>query len=304
MENRRMVWGVFLSLISAAGFGAAAPLAKGILNAGVSQFLMLSIRFGGSAIVIWMYLLSNKKQIEWRIKSKGEGMIYLILGSVNFVNAYFYYLAIQYITVSLHIVIFYTYPFFVVLLSLIFYKERIDKRTAISLLLAFLGICITVFSKKYTYSILGMSASFSAAIIFSIYLMGLGHQKIKGKNSLVIVAYTNAVSAILYILATFLRNEASFEYFTSGVMMRLLALVIIGTALAYVTLAHAVRLIGATKVSIISTLEPVESIFLSVIFLGEVLRFNQVIGAICVIFAIIYMSYKKDHSIKSLRETI
>jgi len=289
MEKKRMVWGIFVALISAAGFGATAPLGKGLLNAGVNQFLMLAIRYSFSALIIWIYLIMKKGSIDWKIKSKGEGLMYLVLGSINFINAHFYYLAIQYISVSLHIVIFYTYPFLVVLLSLIFYKEKLDKKTAISLMIAFLGICITVMSRNNEYSIFGMFASFCAAIFFSIYLT--------------VVAYTNSISGILYIITTIMTDEVTLN-FSSAIWIRLMALVIIGTALAYVTLAHAVKLIGATKASIVSTFEPIEAIFLSVVFLGEVLTFNQVIGTICVIFAIIYMSYKKDSTTKSLRETI
>ena len=286
MEKKRMVWGIFVALISAAGFGATAPLGKGLLNAGVNQFLMLAIRYSFSALIIWIYLIMKKGSIDWKIKSKGEGLMYLVLGSINFINAHFYYLAIQYISVSLHIVIFYTYPFLVVLLSLIFYKEKLDKKTAISLMIAFLGICITVMSRNNEYSIFGMFASFCAAIFFSIYLTGLGHQKIRNKNALVVVAYTNSISGILYIITTIMTDEVTLN-FSSAIWIRLMALVIIGTALAYVTLAHAVKLIGATKASIVSTFEPIEAIFLSVVFLGEVLTFNQVIGTICVIFAII-----------------
>ena len=261
---------------------------------------MLSYRFILASLLLWIYIWFNKDKIKWKISSKSEMWIYLLLGFIYFLVTNLYFLAIQKISVSLHVVIFYTYPFIVTILAIAFLKERLSRKSAISLIIAFIGVLIMIFNGESVFSLLGMTVSFGSAIFFSIYLTILGVKKMKNINSIVIAAYTNSVTGVLFLLTTIIRGEVIFS-FNLDIWLRFLFLAIISTVVAIVALSKAVQLIGPAKVAILSTFEPVEGIILSVVFLGEVLLLNQILGTILVLSAIIFMSSGDKEEFKRVK---
>lgn len=72
-------------------------------------------------------------------------------------------------------------------------------------------------------------------------------------------------------------------------------IVILGTVLAYSFYLEGIRLIGATKASIISSIEPVAATVISAIWLGTDFSFTDIIGFIMIISTVFIISlFKKE----------
>ncbi|MBN2260451.1 MAG: EamA family transporter [Clostridiales bacterium] len=292
MKDKKFYLGVFLSFLSAAGFGAAAPVAKAVFASGVGQFLMLTGRFTIASILLWVYIYIKRDKIDFKIKDKRQLITYLSLGIVYFITTNLYYKAIQIISVSLHVVIFYTYPFIVSIMSVVFLKDKIDRKSVVAMLVAFSGILLMVFDGNNNFITAGIVLSFSSAFGYGVYMTILGVDSIKSARTVVIAAYANSITAIAFLIATFMRGELTLNL-NSTAWAGIVFLATISTMVAIVALAAAIKLIGPSKVSIVSTFEPVEGILLSVLFLGETLVQSQIIGTIMVLFAILVISVKK-----------
>lgn len=74
-------------------------------------------------------------------------------------------------------------------------------------------------------------------------------------------------------------------------------IVILGTVLAYSFYLEGIRLIGATKASIISSIEPVAATVISAVWLGTEFTFTDIIGFIMIISTVFIISLfnKKEH---------
>ncbi|MBI3756204.1 MAG: DMT family transporter, partial [Deltaproteobacteria bacterium] len=59
-----------------------------------------------------------------------------------------------------------------------------------------------------------------------------------------------------------------------------------------VTLAIGIKMIGASRAAIVSSIGPVSTAFLAYIFLGEQMDFIQIIGMILVMAGVLVISYK------------
>jgi|LGOV01.1.fsa_nt_gb drug/metabolite transporter (DMT)-like permease len=291
MKNKKFYLGVFLSVLSAAGFGAAAPVAKLVFASGVGQFMMLAGRFSLASIFMWIYIFLKRDTIDYKIKNKKEAITYISLGLVYFLTTNMYFKAIQIISVSLHVVIFYTYPFIVSIMAVIFLKDKIDRRAILAMVVAFLGILLMVFDKNNHFNTIGIIISFGSALGFSVYMIILGLSEIKRVKTVVVAAYANSITGVLFLITTYFRGELALQLNTTA-WLGIVFLATVSTMVAIVALATAVRLIGPSKVSILSTFEPAEGILLSVVFLGEVLTKSQVVGTMMVMMAIVIISIK------------
>lgn len=64
MKDIGLIKGTLMTLITAAGFGAAAPVAKILYTYEITPAFMLSTRFLLASIFLWGYILKERKSIS------------------------------------------------------------------------------------------------------------------------------------------------------------------------------------------------------------------------------------------------
>jgi len=72
----------------------------------------------------------------------------------------------------------------------------------------------------------------------------------------------------------------------------IIAIALISTVLGIVTFLAGLRRIGPANASMLSTLEPVVTVFLAAIALGETITFFRIVGGMMVLSAVILISKK------------
>ena len=299
-DDRR---GTLLALIASAGFGVAAPLSKLIYTYGLSQNLMLTLRFLMASIILWTYIFLKKNKIDYKVNKKQFGLLFLLGGIIYVVTTAFYFTGVKYIPVSIHVMIFYTYPLIVNGFTVFVFKDKIPTKQIFPMLISFIGLILIAFNGVFAINYIGFFFSLSAALGYSIYLMTLNIKAIDQINSLVLAAYTNTFSGLIFFLYSFLKKDFYLNIpLPAWLAIGLMATV--STAIAIIVLKKGIQLIGPAKASIIGTFEPLEGIILSVIFLKETLNFNQMIGIVLIISAIILVQSKKRLNILSSNSSI
>ncbi len=282
--------GVLITLIAAAAFGAAAPVAKYIYQFQITTGCMLALRFFIAALLLWSYILFFKKDVKYKINRHQLMTMIVIGGVVYFLTTTFYFSAIKYIPVSMHIMIFYTYPFLVNLFSALVFKEKIRRGQYIAMVVAFLGLVLTISFDSLQICGFGLLLSALAALCNGSYivLLGLGH--IGNVDSVVTAAYTNLFSAIAFFLFSGARGELTFSL-PLGCWIGIVFLSVVTTAVGIIALSKGIRYIGSSKASIISIFEPLEASVLSVVFLGERMGLRRFVGMVLIVGAIIIINY-------------
>jgi drug/metabolite transporter (DMT)-like permease len=284
--------GILLTLIAATGFGVAAPLSKFIYTYNLSANLMLTLRFLMASMILWGYIYLKRNKINYKVTQKQLGLLFLLGGIIYVLTTAFYFTGVKYIPVSIHVMIFYTYPLIVNGFTVFVFKDKIPTKQIFAMFISFIGLILIAFNGVFTINYLGMSFSLIAALGYSIYLMTLNIKALEKMNSLVLAAYTNTFSGLVFFLYSFIKKDFYLNIpLPAWLAIGLMATV--STAVAIIVLKKGIQLIGPAKASIIGTFEPLEGIILSVLFLKETLNSNQIIGIILIIFAIILVQSQK-----------
>lgn len=294
MMNKE-IKGMLLTLLAAAGFGLAAPLSKYIYSHGISIYMMLTVRFILAGVILMAYMFVNKSKGLFKIDRSSIILLFLLGGVIYVATTIFYFSAIKYIPVSIHVILFYTYPLAINIFCFVVLKEKIPFNRCIAMGFSFIGIVLIAFNGKIFIQMKGVLLSLSAAVCYGTYLLLLNHKKLHGLSALSVAFYTNVFSGISFTLLSVLTGNFVVKLPYQG-LLGILVMAIFSTALAIIVLKKGIQMVGPSKASIISTFEPLEGILLSVLLLGETLNGIQIIGMILTLTGIILLKRKQRTS--------
>ena len=209
----------------------------------------------------------------------------LISGIALGVNWIFFFWALEYADVSTTVTIYYAGPIISLLLASVFLKERLNIYIIISIFLAFLGVVVSAggihFSKGVIIALLA-AISYGALGFFS-KIATMHHRAVA------VTAWQILISII--ITAPFLWIS---EYqITIKAMIITLITGVVHTGLALFLWYDALNYIKVSISSILQYLDIVFAMILAFLFLGEVPKAHQIIGAFLIIVAGIISTYKE-----------
>ena len=263
--------GIGLILISAASFGAMAIFAKFAYLSGISTHSLLFYRF-----IIAVMIMLPIAVLQRRRFPKGKDLYTLIaMGMIGYAGqSYCYFTALTLIPPSLVAILLYLYPVFVAVLSVFFLKETLTKNKLFALFLAISG-AILVIGFKTNGNMKGILLGIGAALIYSIYT--IAGARVMSRNdaftsSLVVIAS----AAFFYLVYNI---KAGFFFPVEGVYwLHIMAIAILSTVVAIYAYFQGMKLSGAVNASMLSTFEPVTTMVLASLFLGQHIGGLQMAG--------------------------
>jgi drug/metabolite transporter (DMT)-like permease len=262
--------GVLLVIISAAAFGSLAIFGRYAYAAGLDTATLLFLRFSLSAVCMAALLIARGE--AW---PRGRLLIALIgMGAIGYVGQSFCYLtAIQYASAGLVALLLYLYPTFVAILAVIFLKSGLTRRKVIALCLATLGAALTANPQGGQWN--GVLLAISAAIIYAIYIVvGAGvMQQVSAVQSATIIFISAGV-----VYAGIALIQGPLWPTTSTGWWSVAGITIVATVIPVATFLAGLKRVGPTDASLLSTLEPVVTVILAAVLLGERLQPIALIG--------------------------
>ena len=135
--------GTLLIILAGIFWGSMGIFVRGLADlAGFTSIQIVSLRLTFAAVIFALILLRKDSQ-GFRIALKDIPLFLgLGLGSVLFFAAC-YFTAIQMMTLSIAAILLYTSPIWVMLMSLLFFHERMTKKKLLALIISFAG-CVLV----------------------------------------------------------------------------------------------------------------------------------------------------------------
>ena len=272
-------------LLSSTGFATVPTFAKKLYAHETNAMGVMSVRFTLATLLMlairsimvrntpWPSLKNTAKLLLWGVCIMGISLTYFI--------------AINDIDTGLAIVLFYANPLFIFVGSWIIWKKRPSKNVQMSLVLTMIGVFITV-GQIGNASIGAVALVLLSAVLFTIYLLGLSHS-LERTDVITSVVLVNAGGAISYwfLVVTSPGSLTSEFPHDSTAWLLIAGLVIFGTVTPILASFAGLKRVGPSTVSVLATFEPVIAIIAGVIFLGEDLTLNRVLGASFVIGALI-----------------
>ena len=286
-KNQRVIGTLFVFL-SSTGFATVPTFTKKLYEHDTNAMGVMSVRFALATLLMFVIRAVMVRDTPWpSLKNTAK---LLLWGACIMGISLTYFIAINDIETGLAIVLFYANPLFIVFGSWIIWKKRPSRNVLISLVFTMIGVFITV-GQIGDGSMSAVALVLLSAVFFTIYLLGLSHS-LEQTDVITSVVIVNAGGAISYwfLVATSPGSLTSEFPRDSVAWLYIAGLVVFGTVTPILAGFAGLKRVGPSMVSVLTTLEPVLAIAAGVIFLGENLTVNRVIGASFVIGALIALS--------------
>ena len=300
--------GVVLVLVSACGFGSGALFAKPVYAAGLDWLTLLYWRFLIAAVVSWAWLLLvpvNRRAL--RTISRRRVLVLLALGVVYVGNSGTYFAGLETVSASLAALIVYIYPALVAVLALRFGRRLEGRRPWAALGLALLGVALAVGGIDPTQvpPLSGLLLVLASPVIYAIWIVlsaRLAGERRTPRDpappeALEGVQETDPAPAAAIMMSATLAVYAALAFaggrpilptqVPSDAWFGLIGVGLVATALAVQAFYAGTKRIGAARAALASTVEPIYTIVLATLLLGESLTPVQLLGGALVIGAVI-----------------
>ena len=279
----RQNMGILYILVSAAAFGALPIFARFAYASGVDTFTLLGLRFGLATIVMagWMAV----RHADW---PRGRTLLGLIaMGALGYVGQSFcYFSALQHAPAGLVALLLYLYPALVAILAAVVLKERLSRHKAVALALALGGAILTI-GVSSGGSPTGIAFGLGAAVIYAVYIIA-GTRLLEKAPAIPASTVIIASAGVVYLGLSALRGPQWPG--TPAGWAAVGGVAFFGTCVAIVAFFAGVERIGPTSASTLSTFEPVVSVALAGLLLGERLSPYSLVGGSLILAAVVLLA--------------
>jgi len=279
------VVGLLLVLGSAAAFGTMPVLGKLAYRSGAEPVALLTVRFTvAAAVLVAVRAIAVRRGAAGRWpRGRTLATLAVLGGGVYVLQSLAYFRGLQLAPAALIAIVLYLFPGMVVLLAVVFLRERPTVAVVGCLLLSVLGVALTVGPVGGTVDPLGPALGVLSAVCYSVYIVA-GSRVVPLAGPLTSICVVVCAAAGSYgVLSAVLRPAWPGD---AGGWLAAVTIGLVGTVLAMLAFFAGLERLGPTDTSVASTVEPVVTAMLGVTVLGEALTPVQVAGAALVIAAV------------------
>lgn len=273
--------GIFVRHFSAAGLG---PLE------------VTEIRIIMGLLIVGVYLLlSHRDALRVRLRDLwcflGTGILSLLLFSCC------YFSAMNYTSLAVAAVLLYTAPVFVMLMSLLLFREKLTARKVLALALAF-GGCVLVCGLGFdaAVSLPGLLLGIGSGFFYALYSIFGRYAIDRGYHAWTLTFYTFLFCALGAVPLT----DWSILYRTvaadSGLWLWFLGMGVVTAFLPYVLYSLGLEHMESSRASILASIEPVIGTLVSVFVFHEAITVGGVLGIVLVLLAVAILSAPKQRT--------
>lgn len=284
------LWGVSAAL-GRAVFTGKLSLGVAALKP-IDPLILSQTRTTFSLLVLLPVLCLSRGWQRIKLPARDLGHCFL-LGTLGVaVSNYFYYVAIQRTNVALAIILQYTAPVWVLFYVVAIGQQKLTLQKVLAVALAITGIALVIgivgnITQGQTIRLdaYGLFAAVIASFSFAFYNVA-GHTILARYDRWRVLLWTLAAAAIFWLFVNPPWKVAAAHY-DSAQWLFLFVFSMISVLGAFSLYFLGLQHLEPTRAIIASCLEPVFSILLAALLLGEILRPIQTLGIVFVLAAIV-----------------
>jgi drug/metabolite transporter, DME family len=277
-------WGV-AATIGRAAFTGRLP---GLRQAGSIQPLILAQGRGTFSFLVLLpvlWLLRGRRLLQLSARDLAQLCLIGVLGVAA--SNYFYYLAIQRTSVATAIIVQYTAPILVLLYSVArgLVKLTLQRVAEVGLAVTGIALVIGVFGRGgVRLDTIGLLAALLAAFSFAFYNIG-GHDILARHDRWTVLLYTTGSASAFWLLINPPWKLVA-AHFSAAQWLFLLLFSLLSVLAPFAFFFAGLQHLEPTRAIVVSCLEPVFSIVIAAVVLGEGLGSLQILGIVFVLAAI------------------
>ena len=263
---------------------------KALARAGFDSLQISGIRMIVAAVIFTLVVfIKDRSLLKIRLRD-----IWMFIGtgiiSVVFFNACYFYTMIHG-QASVAVVLLYTSPIFIMILSAFLFKERITRKKILALILTFCG-CVLVaglLGGDYTLSPLIILTGIGSGFFYALYTI-FGRYALAKYDTVTLTVYTFIFGLIGSIPLGRFREGFDIIKADPSVIFWCLGIGIISTILPYFFYTWGLQRMEAGKAAILVAVEPVVGALIGMTVFNESRNAVKIIGICLIIGAIIILN--------------
>ena len=294
MELFKRNKGAMLIIIAGISWGLISIFIRRFNKASLDSWDIMFYRSWVSAFMLFIYfILVDRNLLKFELKD-----IWMFFGTGIFSLTFFsfcYFNSIIALGTSVAVVLLYTSPIFVLVMSIIFFKEKINRNKLIAVAMTFAG-CVLVTGiigggSGETISAGGIIIGLGAGFGYALYSIFAGFA-MKKYSSLTITFYTFLFSGISVF---FIKNPIEIIGRTDiRLAPYIIGIAFVCTVLPYITYTAGMKQMDISKAAVLVTVEPLVGALIGIFVWKEPAGEFKIIGIILILSAVVMLS-KNDN---------
>lgn len=290
--------GALFILLSVTGYAILPVFVKSLQDVGLGSSEIALLRYGLAALLFWLIAWGGRALHLFPPPESGLPVLKLLaLGGFLSVASLIAFWGFERLSAGTFVVLFYTYPAMVALLSLLL-GERLYLYDWLALGLTMIGIALS--APNFLDGLLGgegmtnrtiegvLLALFNALIV-AIYFIVNG-RLLKGRSSVVEGSALSVTGALLLLIVITLLQGSPVKLAEAGEQFGiLLALALFSTVMPVFFLTAGIQKVGPARASILGTIEPILTALFAALFLNETMGPMQWVGAGFIISSVVLL---------------
>lgn len=313
-------WGYVFGALGAVLFSMKAIFVKlayqpvdGMAENGVDAITLMALRLGFSMPVylgIFIYTIQRMKQNGKDLPKPVHMLLAGMLGVVGYyVCAFLDIEGLKYVTAQLERLLLFTYPVFVLFMSVVFLGYRPKLLSVLSIVLGYSGIIVIFARGDITIGEnlwLGTVMILSCAVLFAGFQL-LAKPLITRLGSTVFTCCAMFMAGVIIFthlaVQTIMTGETEFSNLPTRIWMLGFILAVFSTLIPSFLVNIAINRIGAQATATLGLLSPIATVVFAIIWLGEPFGLYDGIGTALTLLGIGFYSWYSRRETSSIQAT-
>ena len=295
-KTEKKAWkGLALILLAGCFWGSMGIFVRHLTAEGFSSAQIVTIRLTLAAAVFCALLLV-KEPGGFRLSLRDIPLFLgLGLGSVLFFTVC-YFTAINMMSLSTAAILLYTSPIWILLLSVLFFREKLTRRKLIALALAFGGCVLVSGISGEGVSLPGLLVGLGAGLGYGLYSI-LGTVALRRFSPYAVTAWTFVIAAAGSwavcrpgeMLATFAAAPD-----LPGLLLFCCLTALVTAVVPFLAYTLGLRSVEASRAGILATVEPLVATLIGMLVFGEPLTLLSGLGIALILAAVVLLNRKQE----------
>ena len=290
-----------LIILAGCLWGTMGLFVRHLNDIGIASMEIVELRNILAALILFPFTaIKDRSQLTLRPRNLWP-LICCGIFSIVFFN-YCYFSTIARMNLSAAAILLYTAPIFVMLMSLIIFREPLTGQKLLALGLAFSGCCLVsgVLSATASLTFVGLLLGLGSGFGYALYSIFSRVSLNQGLSSITITDYTFLFAALGgAALTDFSAIRNAFTSHGAGLLGFLFLYCVVTTVLPYLLYTTGLRYVENGPASVMASVEPVVATLLGLLVYRETPTTSALLGMALVLAALALLSIRGKASVQT-----
>ena len=290
--------------LSAASFGFLGVPVRFLHENGFAPLDITAVRLFVTTIALVLIALVVDRDL-FKVRKK-DLLFFILFGFFKLMSDVTLFRAQVTIELSLSTLLQMTAPYYVLVISLFLFKERITLMKILAMLVAFIG-CIfvtgVITGGMHSLDFVGVASALISGLFFGLYTIGCKLSSDKGYKPVTTMMYMFLFASLMTI--PFANDVKVVESFVDvHLIAGVLSLGVLMTLIPFFVGTWGVQKLEASKVSLISVMEVITACIVGYFLFDEEMTVLNIIGMSLVVASIVIMDLKINREIRKRKSSV